>query len=97
VSPRAEREPRRRGWLLLTLVPPTARSAYERPTALNDAARVYSLGLGEVRCAAGAEWEAEANNLYPYALAWHQRYVQLLPWDRDPRCVLPWWWVAPVP
>jgi len=40
--------------------------------------------------------EAEANNLYPYALAWHRRYIQLLPWDRDPKCVLP-PWVAPVP
>jgi ribosomal protein L39E len=35
--------------------------------------------------------EAEANNLYPYALAWHLRLLQLLPWHRDPACLIPPW------
>jgi hypothetical protein len=169
--------------LLLALMLAHGANAYETPTVPNDIARVYSLGAGEVRCASGTEWEAdayarsywaytnvreeyavlsplvcegaegvadvrvpawqralgtlvlvheafhlrhwrfrrnegkvecqamvyfteaarrlgaseaEANNLYPHALAWHRRYIQLHPWDRDPKCVLP-PWVAPVP
>ncbi len=169
--------------LLLALVFAHSASAYETPTALNDVARVYSLGVGEVRCASAAEWEAdayarsywaytnvrkdyavlsplvcegaegladvrvpawqralgtlvlvheafhlrhwryrrneakvecqamvyfteaaqrlgasevEASELYPYALAWHWRRIQLLPWDRDPKCVLP-PWIPPIP
>jgi hypothetical protein len=35
--------------------------------------------------------EQEANNLYPYALAWHGRRDLLRPWDRDRTCVLPPW------
>jgi hypothetical protein len=40
--------------------------------------------------------EAEANNLYPYALAWHWRLAELLPWYRDPKCLLP-PWISPIP
>ncbi len=40
--------------------------------------------------------EAEANNLYPYALAWHARQTQLLPWYRDPTCLIP-PWIPPTP
>lgn len=169
--------------VLLALVLAHGASAYETPMLLNDVTRVYSLGVGEVRCASGAEWaadaharsysaytnvrkdyavvsplvcegalsvtdvgvpawqralgtlvlvheafhlrhwrfrrnegkvecqamvyvteaaqrlgasEAEASELYPYALAWHWRHIQLLPWDRDPKCVLP-PWIPPVP
>jgi hypothetical protein len=168
--------------LLGLLVVPIGRP-YETPPTLNDVARFYSLGVGEVRCASPAEWkadaqsqsssgytnirkehvvlaphvcagalnvastqvpawqralgtlvlvheafhlrhwrfrrdegkvecqaivyfteaarklgasEAEANNLYPYALAWHWRRTQLYPWYRDPTCVLP-PWIAPAP
>jgi hypothetical protein len=169
--------------LLLALVlAPTGR-AYETPAKLNEVARYYSLGVGEVRCASPSEWtpdgqaktywayanvrldyavlapqicegalnvantdvpawqravatlvlvheayhlrhwrfrrneakvecqamvyfaeaaqklgasETEANNLYPYALAWHWRQVQLLPWYRDRGCLLP-PWIPPPP
>jgi hypothetical protein len=164
--------------LLLTLVIAPAARAYDRPARLNEVARYYSLGAGEVRCATPAEWDAdgqaktylgyanvrldyavlaplvcegalnvanteipawqralgtlvlvheafhlrhwrfrrneakvecqamvyfteaaqklgasnsEANDLYPYALAWHWRQAELLPWYRDPRCLLPPW------
>jgi hypothetical protein len=40
--------------------------------------------------------EAEANNLYPYALAWHSRQAQLFPWYRDQACVIP-AWTPPIP
>jgi hypothetical protein len=157
--------------------------AYETPASLNEVARAYSLGIGEVRCASTTEWEAdrlssfrwgytnvradymvlpppicegalhvaddsvpawqralgtlvlvheafhlrhwrfrrdegkvecqaivyfteaarrlgaseaEANNLYPYALAWHRRQTQRFPWYRDPTCVVP-PWIPPTP
>jgi hypothetical protein len=40
--------------------------------------------------------DAEANNLYPYALAWHWRRMQLFPWYDDPACVIP-PWIPPNP
>lgn len=43
-----------------------AASAYEVPPRLNEVARVYSLGVGEVRCPTQAEWEA----YYGSAFAW---------------------------
>lgn len=169
--------------LLLVLVLAPVGRAYETRTRLNDVARYYSLGVGEVRCASPGEWgvdaysksywaytnvrtdyavlapelcegalrvasteipawqralgtlvlvheafhlrhwrfrrdegkvecqaivyfteaaqklgasEAEANNLYPYALAWHSRQTQLLPWYRDPTCLIP-PWIPPTP
>ena len=169
--------------LLLVLVPVPDARAYETPTKLNDVARYYSRGVGEVRCASVAEWkadgqartfwayadlrhgyavlaplicegaldvagndvpawqravatlvlvheafhlrhwrfrrnegkvecqamayftdaaqrlgasEAEANDLYPYALAWHLRQVERLPWYRDRNCVIP-PWIPPAP
>jgi hypothetical protein len=39
---------------------------------------------------------SDANNLYPYALAWHWRQTELLPWYRDPKCLLP-PWIPPIP
>jgi hypothetical protein len=169
--------------LLLSLALASAANAYDKPALLNQVARQYSLGAGEVRCASQPEWEsdplavsrwgytnvrqdvtvlaphvcegalnvgrtdvpaweravgtlvlvheafhlrhwrfrrneakvecqaivyfteaaqklgateAEANNLYPYALAWHWRQLQLLSWWRDPACVLP-PWIPPSP
>jgi hypothetical protein len=41
----------------LALVP--AAPAYEAPERLNDVARAYSLGVGEVRCASEPEWSAD--------------------------------------
>jgi hypothetical protein len=157
--------------------------AYEMPSKLNEVARLYSLGVGEVRCESATEWnadiysgfkwgytnvrkdyavlaplacegalnvasvdvpawqravgtlvlvheafhlrhwrfrrnedkvecqaivyfteaaqklgatKAQADSLYPYALAWHWRQTSLLPWYRDPKCVLP-PWTPPTP
>lgn len=159
------------------LASPTAR-AYDTPAKLTEVARVYSLGVGEVRCPSRAEWDADfassfgwaytnlrddytvlgplvcegalgvggvevpawqqalgalvlaheafhlrhwrfrrkegkvecqaivyfkdaaerlgasaaqAENLYPYALALHAYKVRLFPWYRDRQCVLPPW------
>jgi hypothetical protein len=169
--------------LLLGLVLAPAGRAYETPALVNDVARSYSLGVGEVRCASPTEWsgdrysgsywgytnvqtdssvlaphvcdgalnvanpqvpawqraigalvlvheafhlrhwrfrrneakvecqamvyfteaaqklgasETEANMLYVYALAWHWRQTELLPWYRDPKCLLP-PWIPPAP
>ena len=152
--------------------------AYQTPETLTTVAHVYSLGVGEVRCASDAEWNADfaasfgsaytnlrdevavlgplacegalnvanptvpawqqalgvlaltheafhlrrwrfrrregkvecqamvhfkeaaqrlgaslahAEDLYPYALALHQRQLRLFPIYRDPHCVLPPW------
>ena len=43
-----------------------AASAYDVPPRLNEVARVYSLGVGEVRCPSQAEWDA----YYGSAFAW---------------------------
>ena len=169
--------------LLLSLALASAANAYDKPELLNQVARHYSLGVGEVRCASEVEWEsdpfamfrwgytdvrqdfavlaphvcdgalnvertdvpaweravgtlvlvheafhlrhwryrrdeanvecqaivyfteaaqklgateAEANDLYPYALAWHWRQEQLLSWYRDPGCLVP-PWIPPSP
>jgi hypothetical protein len=41
-------------------------SAYDVPGRLNDVARVYSLGVGEIRCPTQVEWDA----YYASAFAW---------------------------
>jgi hypothetical protein len=169
--------------LLLGLVVASRAHAHETPSRLNEVARAYSLGVGEVRCGSAAEWqadghahsrwgytnvradytvlpplicagalnvadvdvpawqralgtlvlvheafhlrhwrfrrdegkvecqaivyftdaarklgasEAEANNLYPYALGWHRWLTQRFPWYRDRTCVIP-RWIPPVP
>jgi hypothetical protein len=166
--------------LLLGLVLAPVGRAYDTPQRLNEVLRVYSLGVGEVRCASRAEWEAdpyskrywaytnvrkeyavlaphicegalevantqvpaweravgtlvlvheafhlrhwrnegkvecqamvyfteaakrlgaseaEANNLYPYALTWHWRHDKELPWEHDKACILP-PWIPPTP
>jgi hypothetical protein len=164
--------------LVVALVVPTSASAYESPDRLTRVAHVYSLGVGEVRCASSDEWDvdfssavgwaytnvhseyavlgpqvcagalnvgtanvpawqqalgallltheafhlrrwrfrrnegkvecqaivyfkdaaqrlgataAEAENLYPYALALHAYQLRLFPHYRDPECVIPRW------
>jgi hypothetical protein len=160
----------------------SAAPASDRPVLLNDVARVYSLGVGEVRCPSQAEWdadphrvsfswgytnlrgdytvlppmickgaislgtnsvpawqqaagvwmlvheafhlrhwrfrrneakvgcqtivyftdaatslgasEAQAWELYPYALALYELEIDLYPWHRDPKCIVP-SWIAP--
>jgi hypothetical protein len=49
----------------VALAAPTA-EAFETPARLNDVARVYSLGVGAVRCPTQAEWDA----YYGSAFAW---------------------------
>jgi hypothetical protein len=51
--------------LAVALLAPAAR-AYDTPSQLNQVARVYSLGVGEVRCPSQAEWDA----YYGSAFAW---------------------------
>jgi hypothetical protein len=164
--------------LVVSLVLAPNASGYEAPSRLNDMARVYSLGVGEVRCPSRAEWDedwasslawaytnvredytvlspfvcmgalgvgsadvplwqqalgalvltheafhlrhwrfrrdegkvecqalanfrdatrrlgataAQAEDLYPYALALHGYKVRLFPQYRDPKCVIPPW------
>jgi hypothetical protein len=164
--------------LLVVLVVPPSANAYETPDKLAQVAHVYSLGVGEVRCASSAEWDADfasamgwaytnvrddyavlgprvcagalnvgtanvplwqqalgalvltheafhlrrwrfrrnegkvecqaivyfkdaaqrlgataaqAEDLYPYALALHAHQVRLFPAYRDPKCVIPPW------
>ena len=163
--------------LMVLVLAPTVRAS-ERPAMLEEVAHVYSLGVGEVRCASSAEWDADfassvgwaytnvrdeytvlgqhvcvgavnvgtanvplwqqalgalvltheafhlrrwrfrrnegkvecqaivhfkdaaqrlgataaqAEDLYPYALALHAHQVRLFPAYRDPKCVIPPW------
>lgn len=159
--------------------------AADRPVLLNDVARFYSLGVGEVRCPSQAEWdtdphrvsfswgytnlhrdysvlpplictgalnvgsgsvplwqqaagvwmlvheafhlrhwryrrneakvgcqtivyftdaaarlgasEAQAHQLYPYALAFRELELDLYPWHHDPKCIVPPWIPPPAP
>lgn len=60
--------PKRRLGLILTafvLLSPSAQAS-ETPARLNEVARFYSLGVGEVRCPTQGEWEA----YYGSAFAW---------------------------
>jgi hypothetical protein len=40
--------------------------------------------------------ESQANLLYPYALTFYETELQLYPWHRDPKCVVP-PWIPPPP
>lgn len=53
--------------VVLALVVAGDAGAYERPVKLNDVAKVYSLGVGEVRCPSRAEWEADFASAFGYA------------------------------
>ena len=62
----------------LVLVPNA--SGYEVPSRLNEVARVYSLGVGEVRCPSRAEWDED----WASSLAWaytniREDYIVLSP------------------
>jgi hypothetical protein len=162
-----------------------AARAANTPAPLNDVARVYSLGVGQVRCPSQPEWDADPNRtrfswgytnvrgdytvlppmicagamnvgsvsvpawqqaagvwmlvheafhlrhwrfrrneakvgcqtivyftdaaarlgasdsqaqeLYPYGLAFHDLELDLYPWHRDPKCVVPPWFPPPAP
>jgi len=52
---------------LVVLCLPATASSYETPPQLNDVARVYSLGIGEVRCPTVAEWDADFASSFGYA------------------------------
>jgi hypothetical protein len=52
---------------VLALTAAASAGAYERPSRLNDVARTYSLGTGEVRCPSAAEWEADFGSSFGYA------------------------------
>lgn len=43
--------------------------AYDVPSRLTAVARVYSLGVGEVRCASDAEWDADFAAAFAWAYA----------------------------
>jgi hypothetical protein len=45
--------------LLAVLVWAPAVQAFDTPARLNEVARTYSLGVGEVRCASSSEWDAD--------------------------------------
>jgi hypothetical protein len=55
-----------RGRLIPRKLAVAAANTYDVPARLNDVAHVYSLGVGEVRCPAQAEWEG----YYGSAFAW---------------------------
>jgi hypothetical protein len=44
--------------IVVVLTAPTA-AAYDIPTRLNEVARAYSLGVGEVRCLSQPEWDGD--------------------------------------
>lgn len=52
---------------VLALTVTVSAGAYERPSRLNDVARTYSLGVGEVRCPSEAEWAADFGSSFGYA------------------------------
>jgi hypothetical protein len=50
---------------ILSSVPPAA--AYDTPARLNEVARVYSLGVGEIRCDSQAEWNADRASRFAWS------------------------------
>jgi hypothetical protein len=73
---------RSRGPILLSLfivllVAPSA-TACELPSKLNDVARAYSLGVGEVRCPSPEEWDADWASSFGWAYTQIPRDVTVL-------------------
>lgn len=62
---------RRLGPILLSLLVAVAlapsATAYEVPSKLNEVARIYSLGVGEVRCPSRAEWDEDWASSFAWA------------------------------
>ena len=52
--------------LVALVLAPTVR-AYETPARLTDVARLYSLGVGEIRCATSAEWDGDFASSFGWA------------------------------
>jgi hypothetical protein len=53
--------------LLVAVILVRDATAYEVPARLNDIARVYSLGTGDVRCPSRPEWEADWASSFGWA------------------------------
>jgi len=53
--------------LVVALVVVPSATAYEVPSRLNEVARVYSLGVGEVRCPSRAEWDEDWASSFGWA------------------------------
>jgi hypothetical protein len=54
--------------------------AFDTPATLTDVARVYSLGVGEVRCPSSAEWDADFASSFGMAYTnMHDDYAVLAP------------------
>jgi hypothetical protein len=54
-------------WFIVALVLVPGATAVEVPSMLNEVARVYSLGVGEIRCPSRAEWDADWASSYAFA------------------------------
>ncbi len=53
--------------LVLALAVTSSATAYQVASTLNDAAHVYSIGVGEVRCPSQAEWDADWASSFGWA------------------------------
>jgi hypothetical protein len=53
--------------LVVALALAPAATAYEVPSELNEVARVYSLGAGEVRCPSREEWDGDWASSFSWA------------------------------
>jgi hypothetical protein len=54
-------------------------AAYDTPARLNEVARVYSLGAGEVRCDTEAEWRADPASRFAWSYANVRQGFSVLP------------------
>jgi hypothetical protein len=61
----------------LAVVPSAA--AYDTPQRLNEVARVYSLGVGEVRCDSREEWSADPASRFAWSYTNLRRDFSVLP------------------
>jgi hypothetical protein len=58
---------------------PRGAAAYDTPVRLNDVARVYSLGVGEVRCNSQREWNADYASRFAWSYTNLRRDYSVLP------------------
>jgi hypothetical protein len=54
-------------------------AAYDTPSRLNEVARVYSLGVGEVRCDSQSEWNADYASRFAWSYTNVRRDYSVLP------------------